>query len=89
MAAKRIAFDTEARAAIYRGVQKLARAVKVTLGPSGRNVVLEKSKGQQSGWIVITTGWALAVTVAACASATDDPSGDDGEGVSAEPMLAG
>src|SRR5450432_3440070 len=45
MAAKRIAFDTEARAAIYRGVQKLARAVKVTLGPSGRNVVIEKSFG--------------------------------------------
>jgi chaperonin GroEL len=45
MAAKRIAFDTEARAAIHRGVQKLARAVKVTLGPSGRNVVLEKSFG--------------------------------------------
>src|SRR4051812_40476596 len=45
MAAKRIAFDQEARAAIYRGVQKLARAVKVTLGPSGRNVVLEKSFG--------------------------------------------
>src|SRR5436190_8480648 len=32
-------------AAIYRGVQKLARSVKVTLGPSGRNVVLEKSFG--------------------------------------------
>src|SRR4028119_1193725 len=45
MAAKRITFDTEARAAIHRGVQKLARAVKVTLGPSGRNVVLEKSFG--------------------------------------------
>ena len=45
MAAKRIAFDTEARAAIHRGVQKLARAVKVTLGPRGRNVVLEKSFG--------------------------------------------
>src|SRR3954466_14321790 len=45
MAAKRIAFDTEAREAIRRGVQKLARAVKVTLGPSGRNVVLEKSFG--------------------------------------------
>ncbi|HEX8524945.1 MAG TPA: chaperonin GroEL [Tepidisphaeraceae bacterium] len=45
MAAKRIAFDQEARQAIYRGVQKLARAVKVTLGPSGRNVVLEKSFG--------------------------------------------
>jgi chaperonin GroEL len=45
MAAKRIAFDQEARDAIRRGVTKLARAVKVTLGPSGRNVVLEKSFG--------------------------------------------
>ena len=45
MAAKRIAFDQEAREAIRRGVVKLARAVKVTLGPSGRNVVLEKSFG--------------------------------------------
>src|ERR1051325_268849 len=45
MAAKRIAFDQEERDAIRRGVSKLARAVKVTLGPSGRNVVLEKSFG--------------------------------------------
>src|SRR5947209_7043660 len=45
MAAKQIAFDQEAREAIYRGVKKLARAVKVTLGPSGRNVVIEKSFG--------------------------------------------
>src|SRR6266576_2030550 len=45
MAAKRIGFDQEAREAILRGVKKLARAVKVTLGPSGRNVVLEKSFG--------------------------------------------
>jgi chaperonin GroEL len=45
MAAKRIAFDQEAREAIRRGVSKLARAVKVTLGPSGRNVVLERSFG--------------------------------------------
>ena len=45
MGAKRIAFDQEARDAIRRGVSKLARAVKVTLGPSGRNVVLEKSFG--------------------------------------------
>jgi chaperonin GroEL len=45
MAAKRIAFDQEARENILRGVKKLARAVKVTLGPSGRNVVLEKSFG--------------------------------------------
>src|SRR5450432_4277362 len=45
MAAKRIAFDQEARESILRGVQKLARAVKVTLGPSGRNVVIEKKFG--------------------------------------------
>ncbi|HWE05002.1 MAG TPA: chaperonin GroEL [Tepidisphaeraceae bacterium] len=45
MAAKRIEFDQEAREALLRGVKKLARAVKVTLGPSGRNVVLEKSFG--------------------------------------------
>jgi len=45
MAAKRIAYDQEAREAILRGVRQLARAVKVTLGPSGRNVVLEKSFG--------------------------------------------
>src|SRR5258705_1430016 len=45
MSAKRIAFDQEARESIRRGVSKLARAVKVTLGPSGRNVVLEKSFG--------------------------------------------
>src|SRR4029450_13823173 len=45
MAAKRIAYEMEAREAIRRGVKQLARAVKVTLGPSGRNVVLEKSFG--------------------------------------------
>jgi chaperonin GroEL len=45
MAAKQIAFDTDARERILAGVQKLARAVKVTLGPSGRVVVLEKSFG--------------------------------------------
>ncbi|MBX3386685.1 MAG: chaperonin GroEL, partial [Phycisphaeraceae bacterium] len=45
MAAKQIAFDNDARERILRGVQKLAHAVKVTLGPSGRVVVLEKSFG--------------------------------------------
>jgi len=45
MAAKVIVYDTEAREAIRRGVEKLARAVKVTLGPAGRNVILEKSFG--------------------------------------------
>ena len=43
MAAKMIAFDQEAREAMRRGVAKLARAVKVTLGPKGRNVILQKS----------------------------------------------
>jgi len=45
MAAKQIAFDTEARGAIKRGVDILADAVKVTLGPKGRNVVLDKKFG--------------------------------------------
>ena len=40
-----IAFEQEAREAIRRGVSKLARAVKVTLGPKGRNVILQKSFG--------------------------------------------
>ena len=43
--AKMIAFDQEARDAIRRGVSKLARAVKVTLGPKGRNVIIQKSFG--------------------------------------------
>ncbi|APZ91000.1 chaperonin GroEL [Fuerstiella marisgermanici] len=42
---KIIAFDQEAQEAMRRGVSKLARAVKVTLGPRGRNVIIEKSFG--------------------------------------------
>ena len=45
MAKKKIAFDLEARESIRKGVNMLARAVKVTLGPRGRNVILEKSFG--------------------------------------------
>jgi len=45
MSAKKMSFDHEARESIRRGVKKLARAVKVTLGPRGRNVILEKSFG--------------------------------------------
>ena len=45
MPAKQITYEMEAREAIRRGVKQLARAVKVTLGPRGRNVVLEKSFG--------------------------------------------
>ena len=45
MAAKEIRFGEDARARMVRGVNKLADAVKATLGPKGRNVVLEKSFG--------------------------------------------
>lgn len=45
MASKIINFDTEARAALLRGVDKLANAVKVTLGPKGRNVLIDKKFG--------------------------------------------
>ncbi len=45
MAAKSIAYNSDARERILKGIQKLAHAVKVTLGPSGRVVVLEKSFG--------------------------------------------
>ena len=45
MAAKQLAFDEEARSAIKRGVDTLANAVRVTMGPKGRNVVLDKSYG--------------------------------------------
>jgi chaperonin GroEL len=45
MAAKELHFNVDARAALKRGVDKLAEAVKVTLGPKGRNVVLDKKFG--------------------------------------------
>ena len=45
MSAKQIVFDTDARGALLRGVDILADTVKVTLGPKGRNVVIEKSWG--------------------------------------------
>jgi chaperonin GroEL len=45
MSAKLIHFDTEARSALKKGVDKLANAVKVTLGPKGRNVVIDKKFG--------------------------------------------
>src|SRR3989442_589557 len=45
MAAKQLMFDEDARKALLRGVEKLSRAVKVTLGPKGRNVVLDKKFG--------------------------------------------
>src|ERR1700742_3399486 len=45
MAAKMITFDAEARKSLLEGVTKLARAVKVTLGPRGRNAVIDKGWG--------------------------------------------
>jgi chaperonin GroEL len=45
MAAKQLQFDEHARHALLRGIEKLARAVKATLGPSGRNVILDKKFG--------------------------------------------
>lgn len=45
MAAKIITFDVDARAALKRGVNQLANAVKVTLGPKGRNVIIDKKFG--------------------------------------------
>ena len=43
--AKKVLYNEEARAALLRGVDQLANAVKITLGPKGRNVVLDKKFG--------------------------------------------
>src|SRR3954447_1801346 len=45
MAAKQMKYTTDARAELFSGMSQLARAVKATLGPRGRNVVLQKSFG--------------------------------------------
>src|ERR687883_1034630 len=55
--AKRITYSEDARQAILRGVNKLADAVKVTLGPRGRNVVIEKKFGSPS---VVSDGVTIA-----------------------------
>src|SRR5277367_5298840 len=57
MAAKILLFDEEARRALERGVNTLADAVKVTLGPRGRNVVIEKNYGSPS---IINDGVTIA-----------------------------
>jgi chaperonin GroEL len=57
MAVKKIAYDQEARERMRDGVRKLARAVKVTLGPRGRNVIIEKSFGSP---LVINDGVTVA-----------------------------
>jgi chaperonin GroEL len=48
MAAKQMAFDAEARSQLKAGIDALANAVKVTLGPRGRNVALDKKWGPDS-----------------------------------------
>ena len=45
MPAKQMLYEADARAAMMKGISKLAAAVKVTLGPTGRNVLLQKSYG--------------------------------------------
>ena len=45
MSAKQLVFDEKARQGILRGVEKLSKAVKVTLGPKGRNVLIDKKFG--------------------------------------------
>src|SRR4030042_6411189 len=45
MAAKQLVFDTDARSALLNGVEKLARAVRSTLGPRGRNAIIDKGWG--------------------------------------------
>src|SRR3954470_15921332 len=45
MAAKQMKYTTDARAELFSGMSQLARAVKATLGPRGRNVILQKSFG--------------------------------------------
>lgn len=53
--AKQLLYGEEARKAIQRGVDKLANAVKVTLGPKGRNVVLDKKYGWKKFVAIVST----------------------------------
>ena len=62
MAAKILLFEEDARKALERGVNQLADAVKVTLGPRGRNVVLERKYGSPS---IINDGVTIAKDIEA------------------------
>src|ERR687887_346251 len=66
MAAKLISFDEDARRSLERGMDQLANAVKITLGPKGRNVVLEKKWGAPT---ITNDGVSIA-------KKTDDVAGD-------------
>lgn len=57
MAAKKIIYGYDASESIKRGIKKLAQAVKVTLGPKGRNVIIEKSFGSP---VVVNDGVTVA-----------------------------
>src|SRR5438093_235078 len=67
MAAKFLEFSTEARARLKRGVDQLADAVKVTLGPKGRNVVIDKRYGSptvsKDGVITVEEAKSLETTL--------------------------
>ena len=69
MAAKIISFDEDARRALERGMDQLANAVKITLGPKGRNVVLEKKWGAPT---ITNDGVSIAKEIE-----LDDPDGED------------
>ena len=62
--AKDIKFDIDARDALKRGVDALANAVKVTLGPKGRNVVIDKKFGSPT----ITKAYMSAISIASSIS---------------------
>ena len=63
MSAKQIVYSRGARAAILKGVNTLADAVKVTLGPKGRNVVIEKSWGSP---VITKDGVTVEIGRASC-----------------------
>src|SRR5215471_9345410 len=68
--AKQLVYDAEARAALKRGVDAVAGAVKITLGPKGRNVVLDKKFGSPT---ITNDGVTIVKEIA---SKTNDIAGD-------------
>ena len=68
--AKQLVFDEEARHALLSGVKKLARAVKATLGPAGRNVILDKNVVVPPGGITTGATWACSTATACTTLAT-------------------
>src|SRR6266403_310311 len=96
MPAKQLIFDEEARQSLLRGVEKLSRAVKATLGPKGRNVVLDKKFGSPT---VTKDGVTVAKEIEledACENmgaqmvreVASKPSDDAGDGTTTATLLA-